>query len=58
MVDLGNVRNATAQDNLVDKSKLDAVVRLANGTNVQTHRNAAGDAPSVPALVNDDKKQP
>lgn len=58
MVDLGNVRNATAQDNLVDKSKLDAVVRLSNGTNVQTHRNAAGDAPSVPALVNDDKKQP
>jgi hypothetical protein len=58
MVDLGNVRNATAQDNLVDKSKLNAVVRLANGTNVKTSGNAAGDAPSVPVLVNDDKERP
>jgi hypothetical protein len=56
MVDLGNVRNATAQDNLVDKSKLDSVVRLANGTNVQTSGNAASDAPSVPVLVSDGKE--
>jgi hypothetical protein len=58
MVDLGNVRNATVQNNLVDQSKLDAVVRLTNGTNVKTGGNAASDAPSVPVLVNDGKKQP
>ena len=56
MVDLSHVREATAQDNRVERSQLEAVVRLANGTNVQTNRNAASDAPSVPALVNDGKK--
>jgi len=58
MVDLSHVRKATVQDNRVERSRLEAVVRLANGTNVQTSRNAASDAPSVPALVNDGKKQP
>jgi hypothetical protein len=58
MVDLSHVRESTIQDNRVERSQLEAVVRLANGTNVQTNRNAASDAPSVPALVNDDKKQP
>jgi hypothetical protein len=58
MLDLSHVREATAQDNRVERSQLEAVVRLTNGTNVQTNRNAASDAPSVPALVNDGKEQP
>jgi hypothetical protein len=58
MVDLSHVRKATVQDNRVERSRLEAVVRVANGTNVQTSHNAASDAPSVPALVNDGKKQP
>ena len=58
MLDLSHVREATAQDNRVERSQLEAVVRVANGTNVQTNCNAASDAPSVPVLVNDDKKKP
>ena len=58
MLDLSHVRESTIQDNRVERSQLEAVVRLANGTNVQTNRNTASDAPSVPALINDDKKQP
>ena len=58
MVDLSHIREATVRDNRVERSRLEAVVRLANGTNIQTRRNAASDAPSVPALVNDGKTQP
>jgi hypothetical protein len=31
---------------------------LVNGTHVQISSNAASDAPSMPALVEDEKKQP
>ncbi len=51
MVDLGNVRNAMVQNNVVEKSKLDAVVRLTNCANVQTLGNISKHGPSVPALI-------
>jgi hypothetical protein len=58
MVDLSHVRESTVKDNRVERSQLEAVVRLANSTNVQTNRNTASDAPSVPVSINEDKKQP
>ncbi len=58
MVDLSNVRDAKVQNNRVERSRLEAVVRLVNGTHVHISNNAASDAPSVPALVEDEKKQP
>jgi hypothetical protein len=58
MVDISNVRESKVQNNQVERSRLEAVVRLVNGTHVQISSNAASDAPSVPALVEDEKKQP
>ena len=45
MLDLSNPA-AKTWFNRVERSRLEAVVRVANGTNVQTSRNAASDAPA------------
>ncbi len=58
MVELRNVRQAIVQDNRAEGSHLDAVVRQKDGTHVQAKRNRASDAPTVPSLIADDKKQP
>ena len=58
MIDLNNVRKTIVLDNRVESSRLEAVVRLIKGTDLLIDRNAASDAPAVPALVKDGKIQP
>jgi hypothetical protein len=49
-VDLDRVRQANIQDNIVDRSQLDAVVRQKNCIEVILERNAARDESATPTV--------
>ena len=51
-------RQGSMQDNRVERSHLDAVVRHKDSTEVQAQRNRATDAPTVPEVTDEVKKQP
>ncbi len=56
-VDLDHARHADIQDNSVDRSQLDAVVRQENCIKVKVDRNAARDAPATPTVKDEQNNQ-